>query len=294
MSTPQPQSETISDDTVRDAEKPFDASAKADVILRSVDSVDFFVLKAILSLASSVFDDMFSLDQGEAKGDMKNGLSIVQLAEDGVTLCNLLQLIYPYRAVEPSGVEICAKVGEAARKYAIDGVLQRLQRIFLASDAVVKGPLSAFCMGTRFGWVEVMMEAGLNTLSVPLRQLFECNELRVMSAKEYADLLRWRFACQDAVSRLISQWKLGHGHPQPRATAFVSMANSLERLLKETGCPRSTVLMQDSVVQTALDQTTSASHYCNVASYRTYMMNEIEKTVLKVPMKIGDIWVVPE
>ncbi|KIL60841.1 hypothetical protein M378DRAFT_44296, partial [Amanita muscaria Koide BX008] len=62
------------------------------------DSVDFFVLTTILSLASPVFDGMFP---GAGEGtETKNGLPIIDLAEDSDTLYNLLLLVYPY-AKEP-------------------------------------------------------------------------------------------------------------------------------------------------------------------------------------------------
>src|SRR6267142_1704713 len=108
--------EPPSSETIKDAGKPFDASAKADVILRSSDSVDFYVMKVVLSLASSVFDAMFLLHQGEemneGRDEVKNGLPIIQLEEGSATLCSLLQLVYPY-AVELESINVCMKVGRA-------------------------------------------------------------------------------------------------------------------------------------------------------------------------------------
>ncbi|KAM6497194.1 hypothetical protein JOM56_007667 [Amanita muscaria] len=150
----------------RGAEKPFDASAKADIILRSFDSVDFFVLKTILSLASLVFDDMFS---GAREGtEMNNGLPIVDLAEDSDTLYNLLLLVYPYAKDPTNTLDMYMKVGIAAQKYAMDEVLQRLRKLVERCEAIGKEPLGAFALAVHFGWVDVIKEAAWNTLAMPL------------------------------------------------------------------------------------------------------------------------------
>jgi hypothetical protein len=197
-----------SNNVVTDVEKPFDISAKADVILRSSDHINFYALKTILSLVSSPFDGIFSLDQGEGmKDEMKNRLPVVQLEEDGVTLYNLLQLIYPYD-VEPSNIDVCVKVGRAAQKYAMDSVLQKLRRIVLVSEGVVKRPLSVFAIAATFSWVEVMKKAALNTLSISLCNLVvgQTQELDMLWTIDYHALLKWRFACQDALDELLTKW----------------------------------------------------------------------------------------
>lgn len=53
---------------------------EADVILRSSDSVDFRVRKAILSEVSTFFKDMFTLPH--ANTCMLEGLDVVPMAED--------------------------------------------------------------------------------------------------------------------------------------------------------------------------------------------------------------------
>ncbi|KIL69234.1 hypothetical protein M378DRAFT_38497, partial [Amanita muscaria Koide BX008] len=145
-----------------DAEKPFDASAKADVILRSYDSVDFFVLKPILCLASLVFDHMFSTTQ--ESNETKNGLPVVDLAEDSTTLYSLLLLLYPYAKKPTNTLEVYTRVAEAAKKYAMDETLQKLKELVMSCDTMVEEPVAAFAVATHFGWVEVMREAAHNSL----------------------------------------------------------------------------------------------------------------------------------
>ena len=71
----------------------FDNSPTADVILRSGGPkvVEFKVHRATLSIASPVFETMFSLPQPEAG----KALPVCDLSEDANTVDALLRLIYP-------------------------------------------------------------------------------------------------------------------------------------------------------------------------------------------------------
>ncbi|PFH50248.1 hypothetical protein AMATHDRAFT_145574, partial [Amanita thiersii Skay4041] len=74
-----------------DAAKPFDSSAKADVILRSSDSVDFYFISLLLSAVSPVFSDMFSLNRPGVQQEItNNGLPVVPLPESSKILQFLL------------------------------------------------------------------------------------------------------------------------------------------------------------------------------------------------------------
>lgn len=75
-----------------DAEAPFNAG-DADIIILSSDGVPFRAHKSYLSLASSVFKDMFSLPStSEATS---HTIEPVQLTEKSTTIRNLLLLCYP-------------------------------------------------------------------------------------------------------------------------------------------------------------------------------------------------------
>lgn len=71
----------------------FDNSPTADIILRSGGAkvVEFRAHRAILSIASPVFETMFSLPQPGAE----KPLPVCDLSEDANTLEALLRFIYP-------------------------------------------------------------------------------------------------------------------------------------------------------------------------------------------------------
>jgi hypothetical protein len=229
------------------ADRPFDSTADADIILRSSNKVDFFVLKNLLCIVSSVFDRKFSDDERKAQGrisekgglpvvplkrtntlrfatsvinkmispngrkanernDENNSLPIIVLEEDSTTLYNLLLFIYPYSKEPARTVEVYLKVGDAARKYAMDEVEEKLMKTARDMDALTKEPFRVFAVASHFGWVEVMKDAARNTLKIPLRDLGRYDELRLLNGVQYHDLLQWQLNCREAVETLFAKW----------------------------------------------------------------------------------------
>ncbi|PSR70421.1 hypothetical protein PHLCEN_2v13672 [Hermanssonia centrifuga] len=72
------------------APAPFD-QLEADTVLRTSDTVDFYVHKSILMVASSVFETMFSLPQPADAAQQ----SVIHVSEDSRTLEYLLRFCYP-------------------------------------------------------------------------------------------------------------------------------------------------------------------------------------------------------
>ena len=271
--------EPLGTSTAVDAEKPFDASAtKADLVLRSSDSIDFFVMKSILSLASPILNDALLPNQGEGDLDKKNGLPMVRLEEDSATLYNLLQLIYPY-GMEPNNIEVCVKVGQAAEKYTMNGVIQRLRKIIPTCEALTKEPLRAFAIAVHFDWPEMIKDAAWNTLTIPLCDLNRCDELRMLSGADYHDLLQWRFACEKALHELLTGWQKGYPSGPTGAPA---MAERIQEKLKETGCPRSATLMDESVPSRAFERAKSNISYQEILESAKVVATQIDEKVSKV------------
>ncbi|KAF7350681.1 BTB domain-containing protein [Mycena sanguinolenta] len=76
---------------------PFD-DTDADVILRSSDGVDFHVYRLVLSLASSVFKDMFGFPQPNSEATIPT----VQVTESALILDMALRFWYP--GAEPAAL----------------------------------------------------------------------------------------------------------------------------------------------------------------------------------------------
>ncbi|KAI0311191.1 hypothetical protein OF83DRAFT_1287696 [Amylostereum chailletii] len=91
---------------------PFDRS-DADIVLRSSDMADFSVYKAVLSMASPVFDAMFTLPRPAGR----NSVPIVDVTESSQTLSILLSTILPVPAISKLNIEEMFPVLAAAQKY---------------------------------------------------------------------------------------------------------------------------------------------------------------------------------
>ena len=149
----------------------FSTTDNGDVILRThseLDSVyDFHVHKIILSLASPVFSDMFSVPQPADRTTGEHQLQIIDTSDHPEVLDTLLQLIYP--GVEPpiiTNLSTVKAVLSAADKYNITSlypVLRGYLKTFLPTH-----PFEVYVVACRFGFREEAKEAArvANTRSI--------------------------------------------------------------------------------------------------------------------------------
>lgn len=102
---------------------PFDAG---DIVLQSSDQVRFTVYQNILSLASPVFDGMFTLGPHARHKEHEKtdtGIPIVSVEEDSKTLCTFLRLLYPIRRQPLSTLTDVTEVFRVGIKYDVDVVI---------------------------------------------------------------------------------------------------------------------------------------------------------------------------
>jgi hypothetical protein len=76
------------------ADAPFGDASQADLVIRTSDGVDFYVYKFLLSLVSSVFNDMFSLPEPSSPEE-KAQLPFIDVSETREVVRNLLRFIDP-------------------------------------------------------------------------------------------------------------------------------------------------------------------------------------------------------
>ncbi|KAF8347915.1 hypothetical protein F5887DRAFT_1157518 [Amanita rubescens] len=295
------------------ANKPFDSSAEADIILRSSDKVDFFVQKSFLRWGSPVLNEKLSEPPYERKNkgdkdpkngfpiiplkragsirfsssaknrnDGNNGLPIFQLEEDNITLYNLLLLIHPYSTEPHCTIEVLLNVGKAAKKYGMEEVEEKLMKAAHSMDALTKEPFRIFAVAHRFGWVELMKEAARNTLKIPIRNLGGCDELHLLTSVEYRDLLQWLFDCRNAVEMLFAEWD-SRTSP-PTIWNFFAPLSQGKREAKK--CFQ--IATDTGVVSRALAEH-ARKVYPGVIKSRGSAEAEIEEVLSMVPLKINDI-----
>ncbi|KAL1942833.1 hypothetical protein VTO73DRAFT_5073 [Trametes versicolor] len=108
--------------------------AKADIILRSSDGVEFRLHKIILEMASPIFCDMFTLPQEASQSDCAQ---VVDVTETARTLEDLLPFCYPMERSEFLQLSRLRAVLHAAMKYDMAFLVKILKRnltLFLPSE----------------------------------------------------------------------------------------------------------------------------------------------------------------
>ncbi|PFH50235.1 hypothetical protein AMATHDRAFT_48050 [Amanita thiersii Skay4041] len=183
----------------RDSREPFGPSAKrADIILRSSDSIDFFVLESLLRIVSPFFEDMRSANQesnDKVTADSESGLPVMQVDENSETLYHLL-LIYPYEKSHIQDGGLFMNVAAAIRKY----VEKRFIRQLVGSAFLSNEPLSVYAKAITLGWKEIAELTAKETLSQGLQDMTHIEELDYITGMDLHHLIEYRFRCGAAAS----------------------------------------------------------------------------------------------
>lgn len=170
----------------------------ADIVLRSCapDTVDFRVHKHVLAIASTFFESMFTLPQGEGwkgegcgSGDDELCLPIVDVSEDAPTLETLLRIIYPLPDPTIDSLDHLIAVLAAACKYDIDVAIQHLRVALLAPAFLHTNPLRVYAIACRFELDAEARLASRHTLRVNVAECPLTDDLRHISAFQYHRLL---------------------------------------------------------------------------------------------------------
>ncbi|KAI0044385.1 hypothetical protein FA95DRAFT_1608608 [Auriscalpium vulgare] len=157
----------------------------ADVILRSSDLVDFRVHKAILSIASPLFSDMFHLPQPRSTVD--DELPVVAMEEDAHTLGHLVTALYPLPFTAPATIDSTMALLSALQKYSVgsetDGPLEALRQRYckqLLPRFMDKHACRAYMLAVRYRLPEETLLAAQSLLTTPITFLSCVDGVRVL------------------------------------------------------------------------------------------------------------------
>lgn len=156
------------------ASPPFD-HAKADVILRSSDGIDFRVFRLFLSLASHFFETLFDFplpsEVTSTDIEIKEGLHVIPVSEDSRTLDSLLRFCYPCTPAEDPMLEDfreVVKVLEVAGKYSFDGIKRAIRKALFKPKTLEVNSLRCFVIACRARMHDECVFAAKYTLREPL------------------------------------------------------------------------------------------------------------------------------
>ncbi|GBE80623.1 hypothetical protein SCP_0303380 [Sparassis crispa] len=175
---------------------PFD-DADADIIIRSSDGVDFRVYKVVLSKASPVFKDMFTLPAEKPAQISQLSIPVVSVTEDSRTLENLLRMCYPVAQPVLTRLEDVHAVLDAAKKYMMDQLVQGLKDALMAF--ATKEPFRVLCVAYSFRFEDETRLAAKGTLQLFMRPLLpKPTELCLIPSTVLYNLMQYHDRCTEA------------------------------------------------------------------------------------------------
>jgi hypothetical protein len=237
----QPPSDKSVEECLTGAQGPY---VTGNLILRSSDSVDFFVIEGLIRFVSPFFDGKFPLTDFEEM----DGRPVIVVPERSDVLRGLLDIIYPGEDDDPDmpDCDLYGGMVRAARKLEISTAEKKLEKQGMA--LAHKEPLRMYAIATSLDLVEVAKIAALNTFSQPLRDMTFVDELDQITGADLFRLMRLRFNCADAVRNVVkdSEARLGFEHLRLQSHAKIfgsqlvpSCSESLRKLCQRLeDCPR--------------------------------------------------------
>lgn len=153
----------MSSSSIAEVTSPFADHHDADVALRTCDGKCFFVYKAVLSLASPVFRDMFSLVQDVGPQSF-SGLPVVDIPEDSCVVDCLLRICYPTSDPDLTNAETINSCLAVAHKYEMKYCTEVLaKQLCNFSWAYSRGnPYQTFAIACRWDLEQVATSAVSN------------------------------------------------------------------------------------------------------------------------------------
>jgi len=173
------------------AKAPFD-DPRADLVLRSRDGINFRVFKIILSLASSVFADMFTLPSPPPSSNSSDEPPVVLLPEDAETLDMALRHCYPIRSPEVVKQRDARILLEFARKYQVDLIEPSLTRFL--TDTIERDPVGVYALAAAYERQDIAGKALRSCLRLPT-YLLRSPELRYSTTEQYQMLIHYHISC---------------------------------------------------------------------------------------------------
>ncbi|KAK0234098.1 hypothetical protein IW262DRAFT_1424820 [Armillaria fumosa] len=177
------------------ANAPFnDPTDNVDLVIRTADNVDFFVLSALLSLRSpSSFFRQVLL--GNTNTEERDGFPVLEVKENSDIFRTILLFCYPYDTPEITSVQQIMELGAALDKYCMDQAMERFIAAVLASSVISKQPLRVFALAVANRWKQVGEAAARNTLD---RVISDVEELKEISARHLYRLKDYHARCREA------------------------------------------------------------------------------------------------
>ncbi|KAF8892200.1 hypothetical protein BD779DRAFT_1642922 [Infundibulicybe gibba] len=174
----------------------FSDTDDADIILHSSDNVEFHTHRILLSLASPLFKDMFTLPQNPTmETDMEATQHIIPMSENSCVLRHFLTWC------DPRTEFVCDKwadipgVLKLADKYDVVSLRDTVKRMIMSSYWIRANPLGVYAIATEYQFDDLACRAARSSLKLFLGESLSVPEMGSISAIDFHDLLRYHHKC---------------------------------------------------------------------------------------------------
>lgn len=170
-------------------------STDADLVLKSIDGVEFRVFRRILSEGSGFFQTMFTLPS-ETSESLQEGPHehhpppVVDITEGSRDFSVILQLLYPVPEPKAQSLEQLNELLSIALKYDMPGVQHSLRNQLTSQPFATSDPFTAFTIAVRHQLVEEIKITAGWTFSVSLLDMPLTDEHRYITGYEFFQLVK--------------------------------------------------------------------------------------------------------
>jgi len=259
----------------------------ADVILRAPGGKEFHAHTIVLSLASTVFADMFSLPQRPPAEPSR--LPVVDIHDSPEAFEMFLQIIYPTPNPPINDIETLASILRLADKYNAGAVLE-VHKEYLLSMCLNSPPVHIYAILCVCGREKEAEAAARRVSFASLASLSSHPLLRVMTTEHYHRLVGFMVARDKRMREILRDRRaeFERNLPSPCCNAFHQLhagtvVTSLQAAFEANPCVR---------VAEALGivfSTSPAFSLCNISCvYGVRRLQEFTELILKDLVKMGE------
>ena len=165
----------------------------------SSDGVQFPVRKSLLSLASPVFSDMFSVPQPNSSPDSDAPTDPINLSEPSRTIKLILSLVdSPPTSLLIDSLSDIANLLQAADKYDIKAIQEHALHSLIQPKFLENEPLRVYAIAIRYGAHYTAVLAARHTLRYPLLHAEYFSELEIVDGGMIYRVLHYHKQCTAA------------------------------------------------------------------------------------------------
>ena len=216
---------------------PLFCADDADIAIRSLGTYEFRVHKLILSLASPIFKDMFTLPQPPA--DNPGVLPHVDVEESAVTWEHILPTIYPTPNPVIDDLEDLESLLFTAKKYEMQSIIDTHEKTFENHGFIRENPLRLYAIACACGFEGQAKYVAEHAELLAVTRDFDAGNPRGLTLGSYHNLVSFLAERDDEWNRIFGEAELPESYccdcdPSLKATLYSKIKENLKMVHFQT------------------------------------------------------------